>query len=77
VDPEVHTNVSDTQAVSSALKMQKICFSEKLVSINKSTRRHNPEEQPRNLHRRENVTFRPEKYLDVAETKWATGSVLK
>jgi hypothetical protein len=36
------------------LKMETICFSESLVSIYESTRRHNPE-QHRHLHRRENL----------------------
>jgi hypothetical protein len=35
--------------------MERVCFSEMLVSAYKSTRRHNPEEQHRHLYRRENL----------------------
>jgi hypothetical protein len=38
-------------------KMGAVCFSEMLVSIYESTRRHNPEEQHRHLHRRDNLKF--------------------
>jgi hypothetical protein len=37
--------------------METLCFSEMLVSTYKSTRRHNPEDQHRHLHRRENLKF--------------------
>jgi hypothetical protein len=40
---------------SSALKMEAVCSSETMISTYKSTRRHNPEEQHRHLHRRENL----------------------
>jgi hypothetical protein len=39
---------------SSALKMETVCFSETL-STYESTLRHNPDEQHRHLHRRENL----------------------
>jgi hypothetical protein len=38
-----------------ALKMEVVCFSETLVCIYESTRRHSPEERHRHLHRRENL----------------------
>jgi hypothetical protein len=40
--------------VAAALNMKRECFSETLVSIYESTRRHNPE-QHRHAHRRENL----------------------
>jgi hypothetical protein len=40
---------------SSGLKMEEECFSETLASTDKSTRRYNPEDQHRHLHRRENL----------------------
>jgi hypothetical protein len=36
-------------------KMETVCFSETSVSTYKTARRHNPEEQHRHLHRRENL----------------------
>jgi hypothetical protein len=38
-----------------ALKMETICFSETMVPTYESTRRHNPEEEHRQLVRRENL----------------------
>jgi hypothetical protein len=35
--------------------METVCFSEMLVSAYESTRRHNPEEERRHLHRCENL----------------------
>jgi hypothetical protein len=35
--------------------METVCFSETLLSTCKSTRRYNPEDQHRILHRRENL----------------------
>jgi hypothetical protein len=35
--------------------METVCFSETLLSTYESTRRHNPEEQHRHPHRRENL----------------------
>jgi hypothetical protein len=42
---------------SSALKMETVCFSKTLISAYESTWRHDPEEQYRYLHRRENLIF--------------------
>jgi hypothetical protein len=39
----------------SALKVEKVCFSETMVSTYESIWRHNPEAQRRHLHRRENL----------------------
>jgi hypothetical protein len=41
----------------SALKMEAVCFSEKLAPAYESKERHNPEFQHRHLYRRDNVTF--------------------
>jgi hypothetical protein len=38
-----------------AVKMETVCFSETLASTNESTRRQNPKEQHRHVHRRENL----------------------
>jgi hypothetical protein len=38
-----------------ALKMEAVCSSETLLSTYKSTRRYNPKDQHRHLHRRENL----------------------
>jgi hypothetical protein len=35
--------------------METVCFSETMVSTDKSTWRHKPEEKRRHLHRRENL----------------------
>jgi hypothetical protein len=40
---------------SAALKMETVCFSETLMSIYESTRRHDPEKEHRHLHCRENL----------------------
>jgi hypothetical protein len=39
----------------SGMNMEAVCFSATLVSTDKSTRRYNPEDQHRHLHRRENL----------------------
>jgi hypothetical protein len=52
-----YTNFSEkyTVFIFSALKTETVCFSETLVSIYKSTRRCNLEDQHWHLHRRENL----------------------
>jgi hypothetical protein len=59
-----------------SLKMQAVCTSETLVSTNTSTRRYNPEDQHRHLHRRENLeshirscvrVFSPLNYINISE----------
>jgi hypothetical protein len=50
---------------SSGLWRTVVCFSETLVSTHESTRRHNPEEQLRHHHRRENL----KSYIP---TKWCS-----
>jgi hypothetical protein len=47
-----HTHFRSHPSIHPALKMETVCFSETLVSTYKSTRRYNPEEQHRHLHRR-------------------------
>jgi hypothetical protein len=45
----------DAVSPSSALKKETLCLSETLVSTYRSTRCHNPEEQHRHPHRREDL----------------------
>jgi hypothetical protein len=42
---------------SSRLKMKAVCLSEMLISTYEFTRCHNPEEQHRHFHRRENLRY--------------------